>query len=142
MVDPVITIWNSGDTAQYTEIDYGAIDAEQSTAETTINVWNDKGGGANSVTATAVTITTITTAGLLTGLDLVNDKWYNVKCTSFGDAVFTAVGGATTKAIGSAAGVQTIPKNAKAIVVTKNIVPSTATSGLRQYKVRVAYTFT
>lgn len=142
MVAPVITFWNSGDTSEYTSLDYGSIDSGQTTAVTTINIWNDKGGTASSSTATSTIISVLTSTGGSTGNDLVEDKWYNVECTSYGDVAYTAIGGATTKAIGYASADQTIPSNQKAVILTKLIVPSGTISGTTTFKVRVSYTYT
>jgi len=142
MVAPVITFWDSGDSAEYTSLDYGSIDAGQTTSVTTINVWNDKGGGAGSATASNVVMKTVTSGGAYSGIALVDDKWYNVECTSYGDVVYTAIGGATSKAIGYASADQTIPTNQKAVVLTKIIVPVGATSGSISFKIRASYTYT
>ena len=142
MVAPNIEFWNSTSTVKYTTLDYGSLDAGQTTAVTTINIWNDKGTVLNSSTANGVTITTMTSGLLNTGSTLVDSKWYNVECTSYGDAVYTAVGGLTTKAIGYASANQTIPKNQKAVVLTKLIVPSGASTGIQNFYIRVTYTYT
>lgn len=142
MADPVITIYDDADSAEYTTIDYGSIDAGNESPVTTLHIWNDKGGSNSSDTAENCVIRTVTSTGAYTGLDLVEDKWYNSKCTSYGASDFTAIGGATTETIGSTSGNDTIPSDDKAVCDTKIVVPGTASSGSRSFKVRVSYTFT
>ena len=142
MADPVITIYDSTDTTEYTTIDYGNIDAGAESSVITLHVWNDKGGSAGSSTAENTVIRTVTSTGAYTGLDLVEDKWVESKCTTYGASSYTAIGGATSEVIGSAASTQTIPSNAYASCDTKVVVPGTASSGTRSYKTRISYTFT
>lgn len=141
MVAPLIEFWNSTDTAKYASLPYGNADTGADSSVITLDIWNDKGDVLHSADATTCTITTVTTSGALTGLDVVTGKWYNVECTSYGDAVYTAVGGATTKAIGPSAALETLAKNTKAVCLTKYTVPVGATTGLRTLKIRVAYSY-
>lgn len=141
MVAPVITFYDSTDATNYLAYSYGSWERGQTSTAVVIDVWNDKGGGAGSDTAQNVTITTTTEAGALSGTDIIDDTWYEVECTSFGDVAYTPVGGATTKAIGYAAADDTIPTNQKAIVSTQINIPAAATGGLRSFRMRVAYDY-
>jgi hypothetical protein len=140
MVAPVITWWNATDTSQYSSYSWGTVDAGSISSDNTFNIWNDKGGSAGSSTATSVTFTAKDSAGGDTG-ELVTGKWTEVKCTSYGDTTFTAVGGTTVKEIGYSTGVQTIPSNQKAVCVVHINVPSNATAGTVNFKLRVSYTY-
>jgi len=142
MADPDIKFYDSTDTTEYTSLDYGSIDAGNESSVITLHIWNDKGGSLGSSTAENCVIRTVTSTGAYTGLDLVEEKWFNSKCTSYGATTYTAIGGSTTETIGSTSGTDTIPSNAYASVDTKIVVPGTASSGSRSFKTRVSYTFT
>ena len=140
MVAPVIAWWNSTDSSQYSSYSWGTVDAGSVSADNTFNIWNDKGGGAGSSTATSVTFTAKDSSGGDTG-ELVTGKWTEVKCTSYGDSTFTTVGGTTTKAIGYASANQTVPSNQKAICVVHENIPGGATAGTVNFKLRCSYQY-
>lgn len=140
MVAPVITWYNSTDTVQYSSYSWGTVDAGTISSSNTFDIWNDKGGGAGSSTATSCTFTAKDSSGRDTG-ELVTGTWTEVKSTSYGDVTFTPVGGTTTKAIGYASADQTLPSDEKAVCVVQINVPGSATAGTVNFKLRASYQY-
>ena len=141
MVAPDFSIWSSDGVTEYSAYSWGVGAKNTTTAEVTLYIWNDKGAVSGSDTADNVTITTKTTSNEDTGSTLVEDDWYEVKCTSFGDVAFSAVGGATTKAIGYAAADQTVPSDEKAIVVNQINVPLDVVGGVYEFLLRLDFDY-
>lgn len=140
--DPQIQIYDSGDITEGFYPSFGMGYKEGYSKSITLHIWNNK-DGTEGTTASNVTITTSTPTAITdaTVAEVVSGKWLNVKCTSFGDESWTAVGGVTTKAIGYDEAMQTIPYDEKAIVETKLSIPATATAGWYTFSIVIAFDY-
>ncbi|PYY28387.1 putative phage protein [Paenibacillus illinoisensis] len=133
--------------------DVGTWDAGSVSTDTTLLIWNNRGGTTAVSDMINCTITTKDSAGGDTG-ELVVGRWIEVKVDSMNETTFTPVGGGTTKTIqgGGSAGAGTIKGTVNngadtnvtnyAKVTLHANVPTTATAGNVDFLTRVAYQFT
>lgn len=151
MAAPVVSWYDSANATQVTNWDLGTVDAGTVSPDTTFLIWNNRAGGTLVSDMTNCALTTKDNAGGNTG-ELVTNTWIEAKLS--GDASFTAIGGAVTKAIkgGGAAAAGTISgavndgtvansATSFATVILHANVPPTATAGNVDFLTRVSYQY-
>lgn len=143
-VAPAISFYKADDTTVLNDSNpnaHGAVTAGAVSADNEIHIWNDKGGGAGSATATNVQITTLTATGLSSGDTIANGNevvtglWVEIESITNGDSVFTSVGGSTTKTLAD------IASNADHVIKEHVTVPTNATAGAITYLLRLLYNY-
>lgn len=152
MAAPIVSWYNQANDAAVTELAFGTIDAGTISASTTLLIWNNRAGVTPLSDMTNCSITTKDDVGGNLG-ELVEDKWVEVRVDSMSEAVFTAIGGTTTKQI-KASGEDTgtisgaindgVKGNSTpnfAEVTFQANVPVIATAGNTNFLVRVAYQY-
>jgi len=157
MADELTTIpvpsWTLGDaTTVPTSWDMGRVSAGQNSEQQTFLFWNNRGNADTVVSDMQDTlITTTDNAG--DTLDLVLDKWVNVRCNSASEDTFTAIGGVEShpiKALGQETGIIKGTTNSGLITDTANFAsmtfyttpPLNVLPGIRPFNIRVIYYFT
>jgi len=151
MPAPVVSWWNSANSAQVTQWNAGTVDAGSTSADTSLLVWNNRGGATAVSDMTNTTITTKDTSGGDTG-SVVTEKWVEVRVDELGESVFTPIGGITTHPIGNGITAQQIDgsvndgtlanSDANYCLLTVHwAVPVTATAGTYNWLLRVAYQY-
>lgn len=153
MAAPIISWYKADNVTQVTTWDLGVVDAGTVSTDSTFLIWNNRGGSGAVSDMTNCTITTKDSGGGNTG-ELLLNKWIEAKL--LGDSTYTAVGGATTKAIkgGNSAPTGTISGAANdantattatqscyATVILHANVPPTATAGNVDFLTRIAYQY-
>ncbi|MCR8641562.1 hypothetical protein NV379_02730 [Paenibacillus sp. N1-5-1-14] len=150
---PQVRWFNSQNTAQVDNWNIGTVDAGSTSPETTLLIWNNRGGTTVASDMKNVTITTKDSKGDNTG-ELVTDKWIKVKVATMSETSFTPIGGETTKSIkagGTTAagtisgaindGTTTNALNNFAKVTLIAEPSATATAGNVDFLLRVAYQY-
>lgn len=131
--------------------DMGRVSAGQSSEQATFLFWNNKGGTEVVSDMQDTLVTTTDNAG--DTLDVVSDKWVEVRCNSADEESFTQIGGTEThsiKARGQEAGIIKGSINDGLITDTDNFTsltfvttpPLNVQPGKRPFKIRVIYYFT
>lgn len=144
--------WTLSDASTVPEKwDMGRVSAGQSSAQETFLFWNNKGGAEVVSDMQDTLITTTDNAG--DTLDVVADKWVEVRCNSADEEDFVQIGGTEThniKARGQADGVIKGTANDGLITDTDNFAsltfyttpPLNVQPGKRPFKLRAIYYFT
>lgn len=93
-----ISWWKPDNMSQWTKWEIGTVDAGNTSKNDTFLIWNNRGGSSAMSNAEECTLTTKDIAGGDTG-ELVTEKWIWAKVDTMGETGYSAIGGATTKAI-------------------------------------------
>ncbi|MBU7316163.1 hypothetical protein [Paenibacillus oleatilyticus] len=159
MASPIFQWMDISNTTQVTSIPFGQIDAGNTSPDTTVLIWNNRGGTSAVADATNCSITTKDVSGGNGGTDASNitnevvfKKFVEVRVDTMSETTFTPVGGVTTKAIkagGSAPagtikgsindGTKTNAKDNFAQVTTHIKIDPLATAGNVDFLMRIAY---
>lgn len=153
MPSPIVSWYKHDNSAEVLNWDLSVVDAGTISPEYNFLIWNNRGGSSNVSDMTSCTITTKDVLGGNTG-EVVENKWIEAKCISLAvpDTEFTPIGGTAEHPIGASGGVDNfvisgaanngIKDNSLAnfaeIVVRAN-VPALATSGQKNFLLRVIY---
>lgn len=129
----------------------GKVNAGHASSEKTILIWNNKGGEEDLSDMQDVMITTTDNVG--DTLDVVMDKWVEVRCNSKDETVFTQIGGETMHMIGARdqevgiikgfanEGTLTDEPNYASVTLFAH-PPLNVPAGKRAFKTRVVYYYT
>lgn len=148
---PIVSWTETDGQTEATKWQMGKVDAGASSAEQTYLIWNNRGGKEDLSDMQDVQITT--TDGVGDTMDVITDKWVNVRCNSAGDTAFTEIGGDTMymlKAKDQKAGIIKGTKNSGLLTDTSNYAsitlfghpPLNAPAGKRSFMTRVLFYYT
>jgi hypothetical protein len=151
MSAPIVSWYNSTNTASVTGWDIGIVDAGgNASASTQFIIWNNRGGATSVSNMTNTTITTVATD---MNSSIIADKWIQLKVgTNFEPIGGTGVNDVKSiKAVntsvsagiieGGINGGTTSSDRNFCIVELRALVPSTATPGVVNFTTRVAYQY-
>jgi hypothetical protein len=153
MTAPSVSWYDRPATSALPNWSIGVVDAGTVSADMGITIWNNKGGSTALSDMQNCTITTKDAAGGNTG-ELVLNKWVEVKVDSLSETTFSAIGGVGThpiqaknQAAGIISGAVNDGTRANAIgnyaeITVHANVPSNASAGTVNFKLRAAYQFT
>lgn len=121
MTAPVVKLYNSTDTTEYTVsagVNFGTVDPGTTSTPVQLNLWNNKGGGSDVADMEYVRVGIVTKNGYTSGdtipngKDVVEDLYTQIKSKTLNESSYTAIGGVTTKTLADVMGkVITAPTN-------------------------------
>jgi hypothetical protein len=126
----VMQLYNSDGTIRYKDYSFGLLEKGE-TVEITFRVYNNKDSFPDVNDATDVYLYLKTFWYSTAGVDVIDDGWISIKCTTYGDTEFTKLITDVKKQIGSTTGVNEIPNGEYAIITIKIEVPNETVGDLR-----------
>lgn len=113
MTAPVVKLYNSIDTTEYTSssgVDFGDVDPGDTSTPQELHLWNNKGGAADVAEMEYVRIGAVTKNGYTSGDTIANGKevveglYTQIESITNEETSYTAIGGVTTKTLANIKG--------------------------------------
>lgn len=156
MAGPSIALYDSNNSNIVSTWNVGTVQAQVPSAELTVNIWNNKGGGTAVSDLRDCSITVLDSNGSTYTEDVARDKWVqiNSQAVDGNTTTWTAIGGTTTKAVKANSGVDdnTIKgtANAGTSINTENCAtvkfrvnaPINSEPGTKNFKIRLTGYYT
>lgn len=151
MTAPIVTWTEADGQTVISKWQMGKVNAGFASEEKNILIWNNYAGVDNLSDMQEVRITTTDDAG--DTMDVVVDKWVEVRCNSADETEFTQIGGETMhllsardqepgRILGSANGGMLTDSANYADITVFTQPPLNVPAGLRPFKLRVIYYYT
>lgn len=156
MAGPSIVLYDSANSNIVSTWNVGTVQAQVPSAELTVNIWNNKGGGSAVSDLRDCSITVLDSNGSTANEDVARDKWVeiNSQAVDGNTTTWTAIGGTTTKAVKANTGVDenTIKGTANAGTTTNSEncatvkfrvnAPINSEPGTKNFKIRLTGYYT
>lgn len=157
MAGPSIALYNSADSAIVSTWSVGTVQAQVASTVLTVNIWNNKGGSTAVSDLKDCSVTVLDSNGSTSDEDVAKNKWVQINVPSIdgNSTTYTAIGGATTKAIRANSGVSDntikgdtnngVSANSGANVATVNfriMAPINSDPGNKTFKIRLTGYYT